>query len=186
MTSIPAMTKTQELIAIIGDGPRRQLTLYELGSLLVVAGREAGFEVSAEYAQEVELLNKQGKKRAGRMDCVWHWQDGDGRMAVAWEIDAQDVPLQHLNGTQERIGNIRKFLASDAPVRIQALYSLRGKVRPDNRRVVEDCLTAHQIRVISDTELMQGKLLELVQELFADRNKVAGNRNAGAVEIEAA
>ena len=107
-------------------------------------------------------------------------------MAVAWEIDAQDVPLQHLNGTQERIGNIRKFLASDASVKIQALYSLRGGVRPDNRPAVEGCLTAHGIRVMSDTDLMQGKLLDLVQELFAGKNAVRGNRNAGAVEIEAA
>ena len=62
MNTAPAMTKTRALIGIMGGGPRMQLTLYELGSLLVVAGREAGFEVSAEYAQEVDMLNKKGGK----------------------------------------------------------------------------------------------------------------------------
>jgi hypothetical protein len=55
-------------------------------------------------------------------------------MAVAWEIDGQDVQDPQLNGTikktdgsVDKIGNIRKFQASGALIKVQALYAIRGE-----------------------------------------------------------
>jgi hypothetical protein len=175
--TIPAMTKTKRLIQLLGtDGvnaTKRQLTLYELGTLLVVAGNEAGFEARTEYPQRVSALGRTGKPLQGRIDCVWLRKDSNLPIAVAWEIDAQDVGPRHLNevrrtdGSVKTLGNIQKLRESKAHVKIQALYSIRGGTRPNKRSGVEACVTAHGIRVLSDVDLMQGELLKLVDELFA-------------------
>jgi hypothetical protein len=167
--------RTKNLIQLLGrhslkGASEQQLTLYELGALVVVAGTEAGFEVHSEFSVALDIRNREGKLRKGKIDCAWIKRGVEPYMAVAWEIDGQDVQDPQLNGTikktdgsVDKIGNIRKFQASGALIKVQALYAIRGKVLKDRAKDVEACYGRKGVRVLSDATLMQGELFKIVE-----------------------
>jgi hypothetical protein len=123
------MRRTKQLMSLLGhhnhtfyEATATQLTLYELGALIAVAGNEAGFDVYSEYAQTVGKT-RNGNPRFGKMDCAWFRKGSKATMQVAWEIDGRDVSKAHLHGSSARIGNNKKFWKSEAKIQVQALYS---------------------------------------------------------------
>jgi hypothetical protein len=173
--------KTKELLKIFGRHERttkskkprlksdpRQLTLYELGALIVVAGVDAGFDVYTEYKVEVGLTAKK-KPRKGSLDCAWFPKGNRKDMLVAWELDAQDVAKGHLEGSRDadnvvlRLGNQLKFDRSGAKMKIQALYSIRGHLLADKPHA-KDFFGSKGVEVVSDVQLMSTRLLAIVVE----------------------
>ena len=135
-----------------------QLTLPELGALVVVAGNEAGFEV------ELELSC--GPANRHKMDCAWYAPEVGPlarRLVVAWEFDGRDATNQHLLGDAHRLGTLMKLTDSNALIKIEALYTIRNEVLP-NRQAARAQFQAAGIRVLSDEELMTGALLHIVGE----------------------
>jgi hypothetical protein len=167
------LTRTKQLIRLLGhhpDAAKGQLTLYELGALVIVAGTEAGFRVFSESPLALGLLDRNGRRRRESFDCVWF--STCHKPVVAWELDGQNVGDQHLKGTfhkvagvrqVRRIGSIRKFGATGAPIRVQALYSIRGRLLPNRVRAVKDCYRGKGVQVLSDVQLIQGKFLKIVK-----------------------
>ncbi len=163
------MRKTRQLIRLLGnhnrtfnDATRTQLTLHELGTLVEVAGNEAGFDVYSEYGQKIGKA-RNGKPRFGKMDCAWFPKGDKVNMAVAWEFDGQDVAKGHLKGSGARIGNKIKFAKSNAKIRVQALYSIRCRVLT-NSGVARTFFEGTHVCVCSDVGLMGGELLQIVTE----------------------
>lgn len=69
--------KTKSLIKLLDT---EEPTLYELGALLVVAGRDAGFDVQTERRETIPLaLSLNGRERYGALDCAWLTRDEDPR-----------------------------------------------------------------------------------------------------------
>jgi hypothetical protein len=87
------------------------------------------------------------------LDVVWLKPRDSKSVTVAWEIDARDVGDAHLRGKHnsdgsiKTLGNIRKLLATRAPRKIQALYSIRGTPLSDKQTRVQACVGKHGIEV---------------------------------------
>ena len=136
-----------------GTGKRPgQLTLPELQFLVRRAGEQAGFDVST----EVPVLS-------GRMDCAW-LERTTFRWLVAWEFDGRDVRPNHIAGNARRLGNAKKFAASDAALKIQALYSVRGGVLGSSGVATCRRCLAPEVRVIVDEELMAPAGIEAIMD----------------------
>jgi hypothetical protein len=149
---------------------RGQLTLYELGALIVVAGTEAGFDVCTECAVHMGLTPN-GNPRTGKLDCAWYSKKTNRKdMLVAWEIDAQDVAAAHLegslndNGVVVRFGNRRKFTKSKAKIKVQALYSIRGHLLVAKPHAADCFPDGGQVTCVTDVQLMGTRLNEIVDE----------------------
>jgi hypothetical protein len=97
-----------------GAGHPNHLHKEEVFALLLSAGRASGFTVHVEHPAGT-----------GRIDCCW--LDGDTVIAV-FEVDGRDVHSPSYRGTL--VGNAAKFLASQAGLRFQILYSLKNNLRP--------------------------------------------------------
>jgi hypothetical protein len=130
--------------------------LPELGALVVIVGRDAGFTVKTEVAC--------GPKMRHRIDCVWYTRRPD-RAAVAWEFDARDVGINHLNGT------FQKLEAFPGAIKVQALYTIRGEVKKESaymiRPVFTRDITIRGIRLHTDEDLMTGDLERIVRDALA-------------------
>lgn len=131
-----------------------QLTLPELGSLVITAGCEAGFVVQVEVPVA-------GGKRDAKLDCAWFATDGT--MVVAFEFDGRDVGREHISGSEEKgkLGNAEKFRRSGALVRVQALYTLRNERVLPPRKGTTDAMKP-EVEVLSDEELHAGVIDDVV------------------------
>jgi len=138
------------------DAERTQLTLPELGALVVVAGRTAGFTVKTEE-----------RCLGGRIDCAW-FRGTSKRPVVAWELDARDVGRGHLAGTFQKL---RRFARA---TKIQALYTIRGGVKRKQRYLEE--LRPRGIRLHTDEELIGGELETIVKQARAASRRSARSR----------
>src|ERR1039458_257487 len=121
-----------------------QLTLPELGALVVVAGNEAGFQVDLEVAC--------GPANRHAIDCGWYTPKVGPlprRMIVAWEFDGRDAKNQQLLGDANRVGTLVKLRGFDAPIKVEALYTIRNGVLP-NVQAARPQFQAAGIRVLSD------------------------------------
>ncbi len=150
------LTRTTALLDALGrhayaQSPH-QLTLPEMGSLVISAGVEAGFAVQV----EVPVMGR------ATMDCIW--MSLDGHRVVAFEFDGRDVRPPHILGRGPgHPGNLGKFNGCGAAIKVQALYSLRseGVLAPQNGAT--DVLQP-AVRVLEDRELMQGEILRLATQ----------------------
>ena len=138
------------------DGARpHQLTLPELGALVVVAGRTVGFKVETEVAAG-------GGTNPPRIDCAWYAAISDFPIVV-WEFDARDVGNGHLAGTATRWGTFEKLHMIQGTLKIQALYSIRGSVKKDGYALRPEFQAPNDIQVHTDETLMQGELINIAQ-----------------------
>ena len=155
--------RVEELIRILGRHEDAaspfQLTLPELGSLVIGAGCAAGFIVQVEVPVP-------GTQRDARLDCAW--LAADKTMVVAWEFDGRDVKRPHIAGDPEkgRLGNREKFQRSRALVKVQALYSLR------NERVLPPMgqgtgVLGPEVIVLRDEDLMRGEIQTVMERARA-------------------
>ena len=129
-----------------------QLTLPQLQELVRRGCEHIGFEVKREVPVP-----------GGRMDFMWV-DPTTGRRVVAWELDGRNVCPNHIAGSARRRGNAAKFAACGAYLKIQALYSVRGRVLGskgfDNcRRYLGD-----DVLVVGDEELMASGGIESILE----------------------
>ena len=156
------------LLQTIGHHPNAQpgqLTLPELGALIVVAGIEHGFEVELEVPCCAEHQNH-------KVDCLWRARSGEGSrgaVVVAWEFDGRDARPAHLLGGRARRGNLMKLGDTGAPVKVQALYSVRNGVLKDRRSAVRPALEGAGIAVYLDSELISDKLEAIVSRAITRR-----------------
>lgn len=158
----------EELIPNIGRHPgldQRQLTLPELGALVVVAGIENGFEVEL----EVPCCDNHPKHK---VDCLWRAPrigEARGRVIVAWEFDGRDARRAHLLGGGRRLGTITKLSDTRAPVKVQALFSVRNGELDDRRADTQEAFENAGIDVYLDTELVTGRLMEIIGRAITAR-----------------
>lgn len=164
------MDKTEQLRAHLGVAG--ELTLCELGALVIVAGRESGFQVYPEHSFPVGLKDANNKERSGKLDCAWFRDDV---LVVAWEFDARDVGNGHLLGTASetghggRIGNLRKFQYARALINIQALYSIRDALNGDALKSRVQKVQAFYktsnvaVNVLTDRELTAGEITKIAR-----------------------
>jgi hypothetical protein len=163
-TSKPGKTRKKRRVLRSTD---KQLTLYELGALIVVAGTEAGFDVYTEFPVKVGTF-ADGRRRNGNLDCAWFSKENARNMIVAWEIDAQDVGMAHLKGSIDddqiaiKLGNELKFRKSRAKIKVQALYSIRGHLLTSKPHA-KDHFDGSPVEVFSDVELMGDQLQAIVR-----------------------
>ncbi|HET7812485.1 MAG TPA: hypothetical protein VFL16_18080 [Steroidobacteraceae bacterium] len=132
-----------------------QLNEREVATLVVCAGRAAGFIVRTEI--KVPTCLPDGGIVNGEMDVGWFHAQSN-KLIAAWELDGQDVPDAHLLGsvTKGKAGNKAKFDACGAPLRIQVLYSVKNNLepkRPSKKSIVERLLGT-SATVVSDEDLM--------------------------------
>lgn len=140
------------------DASAPQLSLQELGGLVIGAGAEAGFVVHVEFPV-------QRKGRRGTVDCVWLARREDtGALSpvVAWEFDGRDVGLGHVRGDERRIGNIKKLQASKAPLKCQAFYSYRNGALGGMKAKTISALKKARIAILSDQQLLSGCIAGVV------------------------
>jgi len=156
------------LLQSIGHHPSAesgQLTLPELGALIVVAGVEHGFEVELEVPCCPQHRNH-------KVDCLWRARNSDGSrgaVIVAWEFDGRDAGPGHLLGGGARRGNLKKLGDTGAALKIQALYSVRNGVLKDRRSAVRGALESAGIDVYLDSELISDKLEGIVNRALTRR-----------------
>ena len=145
------------------------LHVLEVGALIVRAGRAAGLIVKAEIV--VTATDDLGAPQRGEMDCGWYSQSGD--LIVAWEFDGRDVDDWHLFGGRRptkrgdvfKLGNVRKFAACGAPIKVQVLYSLKNDLtpKPPARRSLDSAIFP-DVSVVTDENLMlAGGIESLIQ-----------------------
>jgi hypothetical protein len=97
-----------------------------------------------------------GLARAGEIDICW-FHPVSNRLVVAWEIDGQDPPDEHIRGggPKDLGGNKAKLDASRADIKVQVLYSLKNDISPKGRSKrpqIIDWLPV--VDVVTDEELM--------------------------------
>lgn len=143
-----------------GKGQRPgQLTKDDMRKLVQLAGEQAGFEVKP----EVPALT-------GRMDFGW-FEKATLIWIVAWEIDGRNVAPNHIEGDEGRLGNAKKFAACGAALKVQALYTVRGRILGSaGIATCRRCL-AQDVRVIVDEDLMKPGGIEAIME---EARKLAG------------
>jgi hypothetical protein len=138
------------------DGGRQHhLTLPELGALVVVAGREAGFKIKTEVAVHTGL-------NAPRIDCAWFIGNAV-QPVVVWEFDARDVRLSQLTGTTDKPGPFGKLAMFPAATKIQALYTIRGGIKADGHALQQGFQPPDGIQVHTDEALMQGQIIQIAE-----------------------
>ncbi len=138
------------------DAGRNDLTLPELGALVVVAGRKAGFTV------KTEVTAMKGDN-SPRIDCAW-FSPGITVAVVAWEFDAYDVGKPHLYGTEKRWGTVEKLRKFRVPTKkIQALYRLRGEVKSAGFALKKGFVAPGGIKVLTDIQLMEGQIVAIAR-----------------------
>ena len=139
------------------SGVRRgQLTERETAMLVVAAGRRAGYTVRTECI--VFGRKRSGAPGRGEIDVGWYNCDDD-TIRVAWEIDGQDASEEHFLGYEgkDTLGNKAKLLASEAPLKVQVLYSLKNNLRK-KRDSKLDCIRhwlGSNVTVVTDEELIR-------------------------------
>jgi len=163
--------RVQALCGILGrhayaTSPQ-QLTLQELGSLVIAGGCAAGFVVQV----EVPVV---GSRRDAKLDCAW--LAVDGTMVVAWEFDGRDVGRTHILGdpAKGKLGNKEKFARSAALLKMQALYSLRNGAPLPQQRGFTDALRP-EVETVRDADLMTSEMLRVsiqARSLAAERGLV--------------
>jgi len=160
------LNRIHALAGMLGNHPHSgarvgQLTLPELGALVVVAGRASGFWVGTETRCDLATQHM--------IDCVWFDDPSHNNPVVAWEFDARDVARSHLEGSGRRRGTFEKLRGFKNAIKVQALYSIRGKRMLSKQTYLDDAafqkrVSGDPIKIYTDEELISGKLLEIVNE----------------------
>jgi hypothetical protein len=152
-----------------------QLTIHQLKEVIRIGGLAAGLTVKMEYRVPVKMFEQQLR---GFVDCVWRRPD-DGAVIVAWEIDGINVTHHHVHGhlvpppwRKNAVGIIRKLSATNAPVKVHALYSIRPGLRlEDHSELVQQwhdkqmLVDAQQVRVHKDSNLLAGTLMQIINQV---------------------
>ncbi len=139
MKSSSPITAFQKYLGGHPEADRHDLTLPELGALVVVAGRKESFTVKTEVP-----VNTGGNPP--RIDCAWCSKGKNGKdiVVVAWEFDACNVGRAHVEGTPKkkrtakRWGTFEKLSKFPKAIKIQALYRIRGEVMKDGPALKEE------------------------------------------------
>jgi len=137
-----------------------QLCVTELGSLVMRAGRAGGLIVRA----EVQVPGHTGKRAiTGEIDYGWFCPKTKNWL-VAWELDGRDAGKGHIGGTDDRLGNAKKFAACPPTVKlkVQVLYALKNNLTPWSPSKADQSRTllGPNVRVISDEDLMRPNGIE--------------------------
>jgi hypothetical protein len=131
-----------------------QLHQLEAATLVLRAGRMAGMIVRAEH--RLHVVSPGGRQRSGEIDICW-FHPITNRFVVAWEIDGQDPPDEHIlgGGPKDLTGNKAKFHACGADIKVQVLYSLKNDISSkgrSKRQQINGWLS--EVDVVTDEELM--------------------------------
>jgi hypothetical protein len=131
-----------------------QLHQLEAATLVLRAGRMAGMVVRTEH--RLDVVSPGGRHKSGEIDICW-FHPSTNRLLVAWEIDGQDPPDEHIlgGGPKDLTGNKAKLAACGADIKVQVLYSLKNDISPkgrSKRQQISGWLPG--VDVVTDEDLM--------------------------------